>query len=166
MIRLCRLSSWLAIISFIPKPPKVARCQAMSLIPPRAREMVLRKRTMPRQARVGSRLQVMSRRHPMVKTSRITLTPRTPSPVLVSYLASMRTLTPSLNPERKSKQYGKSSARTVQRRTAPQKTPADHRLLRKSCQPTRCSEMELGKKHSCLTHALMLGVATKLPTTS
>ena len=156
----------LAIIPFIPKAPKMVRCRAVSLIPPKVRESALRKRTTPRKARVGSRLQAMSRRHPMVKSSRIALTPRTLSPVLVSYLASMRTLTPSLTPGRKSRQCGKGCARTVPRRTAPHKTPVDHCLLRKSGQLMRHSQMECNKKHSCLTHALMLGVATKLPTMS
>ena len=156
-------AQWLAII---PKPLKMARCQAASLIPPKAKETVLRKRAMLRQARVGSRPQVMSRRHPMVKTSRIALAPRTPSLVLVSSLVSTRTMTLSLTPERKSRQHGESSARTVPRRTAPQKTPADHHLPRKSCQLTRHSEAELGKKQGCLTHALMLGIMTKLPTIS
>ena len=45
-------------------------------------------------------------------------------------------------------------------------TKMDHHLLRKSHQPTRCSKMELGKKCGCLTHALMLGITTKLPTMS
>ena len=116
------------------------------------------KRTMPRKVRVGSRPQVMSRRLPMVKISRSALTPRTPSPGLVSYSASVRTQTLSLTPERKSRQHGESGARTVPRRTAPPP------LLRKSCQLTRHSLMGLGKKRGCLTHALMLGIVTKLPT--
>ena len=125
---------------------------------------MLRKRTMPRQVRVGSRPQVTSRRHLMVKISRSTFTPRTLSPVLVSSSVSMRTLTPSLTLGRKSRQHGKSSARTASRRTAPRKTPVDHHLQRKSHQLMRHSKMELGKKRSCLTHALMLGITTKLPT--
>ena len=156
----------LAIIPFIPKPLKTVRCRAVSLIPPKARELALRKRTTPRQVRVGLRPQVMSRRHPRVKTSRSTHTPRTPSPVLVSSLVSMRTLIQSLTLGRRSRQHGKSSTRTAPRRTAPRKTPADHCLQRKSHQPVRCSETELGKKRSCLTHALMLGIMTKLPTMS
>ena len=136
----------------------------MSLIPPKMRETALRKRTMPRTVRAGSRPQVMSRRHLMVKIGRCTLTPRTPSPVLVSSLANMRTLTPSQTSERKSSQHSKSGTRTVLRRTAQRKTPVDHCLLRKSRQPMRHSKTGLGKKHSCLTHALMLGIATKLPT--
>ena len=142
----------------------MVRCQAVSLIPPKAREPALRKRTMPRQVRAGSRPQVMSRRHPMVKISRSTFTPRTPSPVLFSSSASMRTPTLSPTPGRKSRQHGKSSTRTAPRRTAPRKTPVDHHLQRKSHQPMRHSEMELGKKRGCLTHALMLNITTKLPT--
>ena len=139
----------------------MARCQAASLISPKARESVLRKRT-----RVGLRLQAMSRRHPTVKTSRITHTPRTLLLVLVSYSANTRTPMLSLTLERKSRQHDKGSIGTVPRRTAPQKTPVDHCLPRKGCQLTRCSEMELDKKHGCLTHALMLGIMTKLPTMS
>ena len=138
--------------------PKMTRCQAASLIPPRMREMVLKKR----KVRVGSRPQVMSRRHPMVKIGMSALTPRTPSPVSVSSLANTRTLTLSQTLERKSSQHGKSDTRTVLRRTAQRKTPVDHHLQRKSCQPTRHSVMGLDKKHSCLTHALMLGLMTKL----
>ena len=157
---------WSAIILFIPRPLKMVRCPAVSLIPPKARESALRKRTMPRQVRVGLRPQVMSRKHLRVKISRSTLTPRTPSLVLVSSLVSIRTLTQSPTPGRKSRQHGKSSARTAPRRTAPRKTPADHCLQRKSHQLMRCSKTELGKKHGCLTHTLMLGVMTKLPTMS
>ena len=150
-----------AIILFIPKPLKMVRCQAASLIRPKTKELALRKRTTPRQARARSRPQAMSRRHPMVKISRIVLTPRTSSPLLVSSSVSTRTPTPSPTPEKKSRQHSKRSTRTAPRRTAPRKTPADHRLQRKSHQPMRCSKMELGKKCGCLTHTLMLGVATK-----
>ena len=79
------------------------------------RESALRKRTMPKRVRVGSRPQVMSSRHPIVKISRSALTPRTPSLVLVSSSVSMGTLTLSLTPERKSRQLSKSSTRTVPR---------------------------------------------------
>ena len=156
----------LASIPFIPMLLKVARCRAVSLIPPKMREMALRKRTMLRKVREGSRPQVMSRRRPMVKIGRSALTPRTPSLVLVSSLVNTRTLTPSQTPERKSSQHGESGARTVLRRTAPRKTPVDHHLPRKSCQLTRHFVMGLGKKGSCLTHTLMLGVVTKLSTVS
>ena len=74
-----------------------------------------------RKVRAGSRPQVMSRRLLMVKISRSALTPRTPSPGLVSYSVSMRTPTLSLTLERKSRQHGEGSASTVPRRTAPQK---------------------------------------------
>ena len=93
-------AQWLAVSPFIPKPPNTAWCQAVSPIPLEVRETSLRKRTMPRQARVRSRPQAMSRRHPMVKTSRIALTPKTPSLVLISSSASTRLLTPSLTLER------------------------------------------------------------------
>ena len=76
-----------AIIPFIPKPTKMARCRAAFLIPPKARELALRKRTIPRQVRAGSRPQATSRRHPMVKISRSAFTPRTPSPVLALWRA-------------------------------------------------------------------------------
>ena len=102
----------------------------------------------------------------MVKIGGSALTPRTPSLVLVSSLANMRTLTLSQTPARKSSQHGKSGVRTVLRRTAPRKTPADHHLLRKSHQQARHSMMGLGKKRGCLTHALMLGIMTKLPMVS
>ena len=152
-------AQWSAIILFIPKPPKMVRCQAASLIPPKVRELALRKRTTPRQVRVELRPQAMSRRHWMVKISRSAFTPRTPSLVLVSSSASTRTPTLSPTLGKRSRQHGESSTRT-----APRKTPADHHLQRKSCQPMRCSKMQLGKKCSCLTHALMLGITTKLPT--
>ena len=142
----------------------MVRCRAVSLIPPKAKESALRKRTKLRQVRAGSRPQAVSRRHLMVKISRSTFTPRTPSPVLVSSSASTKTLTPSPTLGRKSRQHGESSTRTAPRRTAPRKTPVDHHLQRKSHQPTRHSETELGKKCGYLTHALMLCIATKLPT--
>ena len=88
-------AKWSAIILFIPRPLKMVRYPAVSLIPPKARESALRKRTMPRQVRMGLRPQVMSRKHLRVKISRSTLTPRTPSLVLVSSLVSIRTLTQS-----------------------------------------------------------------------
>ena len=152
----------LAVIPFIPMLPKMVRCQVASLIPPKMREMTLRKRTMPRKTRMELRPQVMGRRHLMVKISRSTLIPRTPSPVLVSSLANMRTLTLSQTPERKSSQHGKSGTRTALRRTAPRKTPVNHRLPRKSHQLMRHFMMGPGKKRGCWTHALMLGMATKL----
>ena len=92
-------AQWLAIILFIPMLLKVVRCRAASLIPPKTRETALRKRTMPRKVRAGSRPQVMSRRHPMVKICRSALTPMTPSPVLVSSLVNMRT--PESDPSEK-----------------------------------------------------------------
>ena len=157
-------AQWLVIIPFIPMLLETARCQAVSLIPPKTREMALKKRTMPRKTRVGSRPQVMGRRHPMVKISRSALIPRTPSLVLVSSSANTRTLTPSQTLEKKSSQHSKSSARTALRRTAPRKTPANHCLLRKSHQLMRHSVTGPSKKHGCWTHALMLGIMTKLPT--
>ena len=92
-----------AIIPFIPKPPKMAMFRAASLIPPKVRKSMLRKRTMLRQVRVRSRPQVMSRRHPRVKISRSAHTPRTLSPVLVSSSASTRTPTQSPTLGRKSR---------------------------------------------------------------
>ena len=68
----------------------------------------------------------MNRKHLRVKTSRSTHTPRTPTPVLVSSLVSMRTPTPSPTLGRKSRPHGKGSARTAPRRAAPRMTPADH----------------------------------------
>ena len=115
---------------------------------------------------MGSRPQVMGSRHPMVKIGRSTLIPRMPSPVLVSSSANMRTLTLSQTPERKSSLHGKSGTRTALRRTAPRKTPANHCLPRKSHQPMRHFLLGPGKKHGCWTHALMLGIMTKLPTVS
>ena len=133
----------------------------MSLTPPKASKAVLKKRTMPKQARAGSTPQVMKTKCQRVKTSRNTHTPRTPPQVLVSSLVSMRTLTQSLTLGRKSRPHGKSSARK-----APRKTLVGHHPWRKSCQPMRHFEMKPGKKCSCLTHALMLGVMTNLPTMS
>ena len=152
-------AQWLAVILFIPKPLKMVRCRAASLIRPKARESALRKRTMPRQVRAGSRPQAMRRRHLRVKISRSALTSRTPSLVLVSSAVSTRTPSQSLTLGRKSEQHGESSTRT-----APRETPADQHLQRKSHQLMRHFETKLGKKCSCLTHALMLGIATKLPT--
>ena len=74
-----------------------------------------------------------------------------------------RTQTQSQTPERKSHQHG---TRTAPKRTAPRKTPGNHRLLRRSCQPMRHSLMGPGKKCGCWTHALMLGITRKLPTVS
>ena len=88
---------WAVTIPSIPEPPEMVMSLAVSLTPPKARKAMLRKRTMPKWARVRSRPQVMNRKHLRVKTSRSTHTPRTPSPVLVSSLARMRTLTPSLD---------------------------------------------------------------------
>ena len=155
-----------AIIPFIPMLLKTVRCQAASLIPSRTRETVLKKRTMPRKTRVGSRPQVTGRRYLMVKIGRSTLIPRTRSPVLVSSLVNMRTPTLSHTPERKSSQHSKSGARTALRRTAPRKIPVNHGLLRKSRQWMRHSMMGPGKKHGCWTYALMLGIMTKLPKVS
>ena len=128
-----------------------------------AKGVIAEMRTTLRQVRVGWRSQAMSQRHPRVKISRSTLTPRTPSPVLVSSSVSTRTLIQSPTPGRKSRQHGKSNTRTAPKSTAPRKTPVDHHLQRKSRQLMRCSEMELGKKHGCLTHTLILGIVTKLP---
>ena len=114
---------WMVTIPSIPEPPKMATSLAASLIPPKVRKAVLKKRTMLKQARVRSRPQAMNRKHLRVKTSRSTHTPRTPPSVLVSSLASMRTLTLSLNLGRKSRPHGKGSTRTAPRRTAPRKTP-------------------------------------------
>ena len=157
-------AQWPAIILFISILLRMVWCQAASLIHPKMRETALKKRTMLRKTRTGLRPPVMGRRHLMVKLSRSALIPRTPSLVLVSPLANMRTLTPSQTQERKSRQHSKSDARTALRRTAPRKTPVNHHLPRKSSQPTRHSVTGPGKKRGCWTHTLMLGVATKLPT--
>ena len=84
----------------------------------------------------------------------------------VSSLANMRTQTKSQTLERKSSPSGKSGAQKARRRTVPRKTPVNHCLLRRSCQPMRHSVMGPGKKHSCWTHASMLGITTKLPMAS
>ena len=136
-------------------------CQAASLISPKVRKSVLRKGTMPRQVRARSRPQVTNRRHVRVKISRSAHTPRTPSPVLVSSSASMRTPTQSPTLGRKSRPHSKSSART-----APKKTPVGCCPQRKSHQLMRHFKTKLFKKHGCLTHASMLGIATKSPTMS
>ena len=154
----------LAIITFIPKSPKMVMCRAVSLILPKVREWALRKRTTPRQVRVTLRPQATNRRHLRVKISRSAHTPRTPSPVLVSSSASTRTLTQNLTLGRKFRPHGKSNARAAPRRKAPQKTPVGCHPQRKSHQLTRCFKMKLGKKHGCLTNASMLGVPTKSPT--
>ena len=82
---------------FIPKPPKMATSLVVSLLPPKVREMAVKKRTMPKQVGARPRPQAMTRKRLRVKTSRSAHTPRTPSPVLVSSLASTRTLTPESN---------------------------------------------------------------------
>ena len=169
----CTLSKVLGRVTHQPsesagRPPSLAPSDhsADSGGSPGSKKEALRKRTTLRWVRVRSRPQAMNRRHPKVKISRSTHTPRTPSPVLVSSLMSIRTLTQSLTLGRKSRPHGKSSTRIAPRRTAPRKTPVGHCPQRKSCQLMRCFEMKLGKKHSCLTHALMLGITTKLPTMS
>ena len=149
---------------FIPKPLKAATSLAVSLILPMVREAVLKKRTMPKQVRVRSRPPVMNRRCPRVKTSRIIHTPRTPPPVLVSSLVSMRTPTLSPTLGSKSRLHGKGSTRTAPRRTAPRKTPVGRCPQRKSHQPMRCFATKLSRKHSCWTCVSMFGVITKLST--
>ena len=149
---------------FIPKLPKMAMSLAASLLPPKVREVAVEKRTMPKQTRARLRPQAMNRKHLRVKTSRSAHTPRTPSPVLVSSLASMRTSTPSPTLRRRSRLHRKGSAMTAPRRTAPRRTSASHRPQRKSHQLTRHFTMKLGRKCSSLTCTLMLGVVTKLPT--
>ena len=134
---------WEVTTPFIPKLPKMVMSQAASLIPPKAREAALKKRTMPKQVRVRSRPQATNRKHPGVKTSRSAHTPRTPSPVLVSSLVSTRTPTPSPTLGRKSRQHGKGRART-----APRKTPVGCHSQRKSRQLMRGFTMKLGRKPS------------------
>ena len=56
-----------AIIPFISMLLKTARCGAMSPNPPKTRETVLKKMTMPMKTRVGLRPQVMGRWHQMVE---------------------------------------------------------------------------------------------------
>ena len=116
-----------------------------------------------KETRVGLRPQVMGRRHLIVKNSRSTLIPRTPSLALVSLSMNMRTQTQNKTPERKSHQHGKSSTRTAPKRTAPRKTPVNHHLPRRSHQLARHSVMGPGKKHSCWTPTLMPGIMPKLP---
>ena len=151
---------------FIPELPKMVMSLAVSLLPPKAREVVLKKRTMPKQTRVRPRPRAMNRKHPRVKTSRSTHTPRTPSLVLVSSLGSTRTLTPSPTLRRRSRPQGKGGARTAPRRTAPRRTPVSCCPQRKSHQLMRHFTTKLGRKHGSLTHASTLGVVTKLPTRS
>ena len=137
---------------------------AVSLTPSKVRKAMLKKRTMLKWARVRLRPQAMNRKHPRVKTSRSAHTPRAPPLVLVSSLVSMRTPTLSPTLGRKSRMYGKGSARTGPRRAAQRKTPVVCHPQRKSHQPMRHFVMKLGRKRSCLTHALTLGIVTKLPT--
>ena len=73
---------------------------------------------------------------------------------------------PSPTLRRKSGPHGKSSARTGPKGTAQRNTPAGHHPGRKSHQTMRHFKMKPGKKHGCLTHTLMLGITTKLPTMS
>ena len=75
-----------------------------------------------------------------MKIGRITLIPRTLSPVLASSLVNMRTPTSSQNQERKYCVHSESSARTAPKRTAPRKTPANLCLPRRSHQPIRHSK--------------------------
>ena len=56
------------------------------------------------------------------------------------------------------------TARQKQHKDSPKKDSSGSSSSEESRQPMRCSETELGKKRGCLTHTLMLGIATKFPT--
>ena len=86
---------------------------------------------------------------------------KTPSWVLARSSVDMRTQTQSLIPGRKSSPFGESSTQKGPKRTAPLRHPVNH-LLRKSHQQMRHSMMRPGKKLSCWTHVLMLGVKKRL----
>ena len=154
------------IILFVPTLLKMARCRAASPNPPTMREMALEKMTMPKKTRAGSKPLVTGRWHQMAKKGRSTLTPKTPSPALARSSVDTRTQTQSWTPERKSSPSGESSTQKAPRRTALRRSPANHHLLRRSCQWMRHSMTRPGKKHSCWTHVSMLGVATRLPKAS
>ena len=151
---------------FIPELPKMVMSLVVSLLPPKVREVEVKKRKMPKQTRVRPRPQAMNRKHPRVKTSRSTHTPRTPSPVLVSSSMSMRTPTSSVTLRRRSRLQKKRQCKDSPKGTAPRRTPVSHHPQRKSCRPTRCFTMKLGRKHISLTCTLMLGITTKSPTRS
>ena len=91
----------------------------MSPNPSIMREMALKKMTMPKMTRAGSRPQVMGRWHQMVKKGRSALIPKTPSLALVRVLVNMRTQTQSQNLERKSSPSSKSGTKKALRMTAP-----------------------------------------------
>ena len=73
---------------------------------------------------------------------------------------------PESDPGKKVLPAWQSSTRMAQKRIAPRKTPTNHHLPRRSHQPMRHSMTGPGKKRGCWTHALMLDITTKLPTTS
>ena len=75
---------WVVTTPSTPESLKMAMSLAVSLTPPKVRKVMLKKRKMPKWARVRPRPRVMNKKHQMVKTSRSTHTPRTPPPVLVS----------------------------------------------------------------------------------
>ena len=70
---------------------------------------------------------------------------------------------PKSDPTEKVPSAWQKCARTALKRTAPEKTPVNHHLPRRSHQLMRHSMMGPGKKRSCWTYALMLGIMTKLP---
>ena len=125
------------------------------------KKTLLVKIKMPRQTRVGPRLQAMARWHQMAKRGRNILKLKTPSPALARSSADMRTQIQSLTPGRKPSLSGKSGSQKAPRRTAPLRCPVNH-LLRKSHQQTRHFTTRPGKKLDCWTHISMLGVAKRL----
>ena len=154
-------AQWQVITLSAPTPLKAARCPAVNLNSPTMKKTSLVKMKMPRQTRVGLRLQVMARWHQMAKRGRNALKLKTPSLALARSLVDMRTQTQSPTPGRKPSHSGKSSIQKAPRRTAPLRHLANH-LLKKSCQQTRHSAMRPGKKLSCWRHILMLGITKRL----
>ena len=143
------LWAWQQVITlFAPTPPKVVRCQAVNLNSSVMSKMSLLKMKMPKQTRVGSRLQAMARWHQMAKRGRNAFKLKTPSLALARSLVDMRTQTQSLTLGRKSSPSGKSSTQKAPRRIAPLRHPVNH-LLRKSRQQMRHSATRQGKKLSC-----------------
>ena len=127
-------AQWPAIILFVPVLPKMARCRATSLNPPKMREMVLKKKTMLKKTRGG--IETSSDGQEASDGEERQEHPHTQDTLTgVSSLANTRTQTWNQTLERKSSLPGKSGTQKALRRTAPQKTPANHRLLKKSRTP-------------------------------
>ena len=112
---------------FIPKVLKMVTSLAGRLLPAKAREAAVKKRTTPKWTRVRQRPRAMNRRCPRVKTSRSAHTPRTPLTGVSQLFGEHENTDPESNSKDKVRLHGKGSTRTAPRRTAPRRTPVSHR---------------------------------------